>query len=829
MIIALRHFLVWTLVWLATAWLLVTAIQPRSPNARPSISGRDALYRGVLAGQDTITHDYPATWWGWGQVRSTGKLPLWNPSWFGGMPFVASQTFMPFYPPNWLGAVLPFPLAFNIQYPLHLVLAAMVMAAVLRRRGLGWWAAGLGGLAWGFGGHLATLVGPGHIQKLQALVWLPLVAHGGWCLGRGRRREGAATLAGGMALQVCAGHLQIVYLSLAVAVIEALTGWLPVVFKRRVGDAPRTARRRTVQLIGFGTLGVGTALALSAVFWIPTVEFALRSNRQGKLDWEDATRGSLPPEEAAEFILPRLRGDSMPHGRGLYRGRYGESITSSPERTVSDYVGAGVLVFALIALVSGGARRRAAWGYTLLATAALALSLGKYTPIVYKTALVIIPGLSHFRSPSTMMALLAYGLTIAAALGVETIFAEPVNGPGKAKRFHRRLSVAMLVLAVVLCAVNLKGRLWLRAQSAEARSAPPIVQRGPAAVRTHLFVTSLTHTVQSGALILLVAGALGLVRTRGAGGGSRSATRLLGAALVAIWAGDLVANAGPFWNVEAAEPYHEFLTHHWARPYWDGQREPVRYLHVDNELQNWALTLSDFEKGLSIGSFHGYHPVANRRYFQILDRLGFLHPNIARMFGMRYLIWPAQRPRLKGWVELTRHGDLTLLYNPAIQYIHPVLHARLVETLDELLDRVEDPDFDPYTSTTCLADAPLAKDQRRRIDRKPPGLEASVETRGPGEVHIELASRRDALAVVREPFDPGWRLWFGGGRKRTEAKLLEADGYFLLFNVPAGRSHAALVYDPASQRLGLHITLFTLALMAAWVGARLGRRRENAR
>src|SRR5690606_34094604 len=125
----------------------------------------------VLAGHDTLTHDYPAYWWGWSRIREAGRIPLWNHAWFGGLPFIASQTFMPFYPLNWLRAVLPFPAAFNIQYPLHLWLAAVVMFVALRRRGLGMWAAGIAGLAWGLGGHLATLAGPGHIQKLQTLAW----------------------------------------------------------------------------------------------------------------------------------------------------------------------------------------------------------------------------------------------------------------------------------------------------------------------------------------------------------------------------------------------------------------------------------------------------------------------------------------------------------------------------------------------------------------------------------------------------------------------------------------------------------------------------------
>ena len=113
-------------------------------------------------------------------------------------------------------------------------------------------------------------------------------------------------------------------------------------------------------------------------------------------------------------MLPRLLGDSMPQGRGAYLGRYGESSTSAPERIVSDYVGAGTLPFALLALLAGGRRRWAALGYLALAGLGLALSLGKYTGGFYRVLLAVVPGLAHFRSPSTMMVLLSYGFVMAA-------------------------------------------------------------------------------------------------------------------------------------------------------------------------------------------------------------------------------------------------------------------------------------------------------------------------------------------------------------------------------------------------------------------------------
>ena len=54
------------------------------------------------------------------------------------------------------------------------------------------------------------------------------------------------------------------------------------------------------------------------------------------------------------------------------------------------------------------------------------------------------------------------------------------------------------------------------------------------------------------------------------------------------------------------------------------------------------------------------------------------------------------------------------------------------------------------------------------------------------------------------------------------------DGYFLTFFMLPGSHKVELIYDPASQRLGFHITLVTLAFLGLAVGMRLADRRRRA-
>ncbi|MEN6624669.1 MAG: hypothetical protein ABFD69_00420 [Candidatus Sumerlaeia bacterium] len=803
------YILPWLAAWLCTAYFLSANVGSRRPEMFQELN----LGNSVLAGQDTLSHDYPASWWGWSQIRKTGRIPLWNPAWFGGEPFVASQTFMPFYPPGWLSAFLSYPLAFNIQYPLHLLLAALAMAWACRRRGLGWIAAGLAGLSFGFGGHLATLVGPGHIQKLQTLAWLPIVTTGMRELAGDRPRRGIAPFAVGLALQVTAGHLQIVWLTLGTGLLESLA-----VFVSRFRN-PQSAilsfrnPQSAIRNLAWGAVALAAALGLSAIFWVPTAEFARLSNREGKLSWEDETRGSLPPEEAFEFALPRLLGDSVPGGRGAYLGRYGESapgskITLTPERVVSDYVGAGVLVFALVALISGFMqnggdgisvrssnfsllRNNRALGYILLAAAALVLSMGRYIGPVYKFALVVIPGLSHFRSPSTMMAVFAYAMTTAAAFGVDDFIV--MLSTRNARRI-KCLTVVLLVALIVSCIVLMSLRALNTPGFSGAAMNQMLHPLAQILLAMFLMALSIRNWPQNTRII-----------------------PLLIIFMTLVWGRDLINNAKPFWSAEPVAPYHAWLTSHWALERWAREEVPVRYIQLGNELSNQALTLSDYASFRQVGSAHGYHPVAYGRYFDLLNKLGFTHPNFARLFGMQYILAPASAGTPPaGWQAVDRHGDMLLLHKHGVQYIRQVRHVKVVPSWKDVLDRLAQPGFNPYESTTIThEDAASPKLYGRSWAQRDMHLQPRVFAQGPGLIDLRLMATASGLIELAEPAAPGWRLW--SNSEDVSNLLSRLDGYFLGVWVPAGQSAFRLEYDPMSQVLGTYISLLTLSILAFFI------------
>ena len=341
------------------------------------------------------------------------------------------------------------------------------------------------------------------------------------------------------------------------------------------------------------------------------------------------------------------------------------------------------------------------------------------------------------------------------------------------------------------------------------------------------FLAAVVHALRGLAMTLPFAGLWVLLR--GAAPAPTFSRRALSALLLALLAGgwtlDLLTNGRDFWNAEPAAAYEQWLSTHWATEHWAREDVPVRMLEAGNELSNRALTLSNYPLML-VSSTHGYHPVAPQRYFDLLGRLGFTHPNFVRLFAMNYLIVPEGIDARPPWRVAEEAEGKKLLRNPQSLYIRQVRHLRVVKSWEEILERLEDPSFNPYQSSLVLEeDAPGLRAGMTRVQGEM-RLEARMFFPRPGHIDLRLKSVRRGTVTLAEPAGPGWRYLQEG--KYYDRNLGRMDGYFLTFFMLPGSHKVELIYDPASQRLGFHITLVTLAFLGLAVGMRLADRRRRA-
>jgi hypothetical protein len=349
----------------------------------------------ILARGDMFLYFYP----NWNYAAETvchGRLPLWNPYLFMGVPFLANSQTGVLYPLNLALAWLPTTRAINLTIGLHVWLAG-AGAYVFARRSLGLsrLAAWLGAATFALGGYLGAQVE--HVNQLQALAWLPFLflffdlALERWQIG--------FALAAIVAVQWLAGHSQSVFISLGGLGVYALWPVVEDAAARRW--KVRSLARRLGVWIGAAMLGVLLAAAQLA----PTLELARQSMRAGGLTWREAVSFSLKPGMLLQALLPNFR-----------------------QTIFSEYV-AYIGVIGLMFMVMGvwtcwwdtsqiSNRQIGKRAVSILMVLGLFFALGGYNPI-YSLLVKFVPGFNLFRVPARWLVLYAFGAAMLAGIGFD--------------------------------------------------------------------------------------------------------------------------------------------------------------------------------------------------------------------------------------------------------------------------------------------------------------------------------------------------------------------------------------------------------------------------
>ena len=412
-----------------------------------------AVTNRILAGTDSF--NFFAPYWDYAaQGMQQGRLPLWSPDIFLGVPFLAnppSALIYPFFWPfRWL---LSPPKAILAAYLWHAWLGGVLTVAYARRSlGLRFSSALLAGLAWAGSGYVGGQAE--HVSHLSAAAWLPgmfllLDAASGWRprrdIPQGRTVLVAVLLlALAIAFTLLTGHAQFAYVGLFATGLYAL--WPSA---QRSWFCWRDTKKLTLDVAGVSRLLVFTIAAilgflLAAVQMLPTWELASLSARAGGLSYREVVSFSLPPRTLLFSFLPA-------YGQSL------EAAFSTPAFTeFVAYLGV-VIVGLTLAAIIGRHRSRPRPGFLiLLAIVGVALALGVFNPLnflLYK----LVPGFAWFRTPARWLSLYTLGMALLAGIGLETICDSSWRGP----RFSRRmLWIAVPVLLTII--------FWLRRPGWEA-------------------------------------------------------------------------------------------------------------------------------------------------------------------------------------------------------------------------------------------------------------------------------------------------------------------------------------------------------------------------
>ncbi|MFN8534313.1 MAG: YfhO family protein [Dehalococcoidia bacterium] len=405
-----------------------------------------ALTGRIMAGYDLITYFYPYREAVNAALRN-GRIPLWNPEIFLGVPMAANIQTAVLYPPTWLTVGLPAPQAITVHTLLHVFLAGIGMYAFCRASvGLDRLGALVGGLVFMLSGFFSGQTG--HPNQLAASAWIPIVfvLFEQAC----RRRSFPLVVAAGLALaaQFLAGHTQETYLTLVAlgmfCAFQLLLGTKralvmglpsPAGWRAHLLLAGRMLSRWAAE-ISFVTLAFGVMLTvgvgLAAAQLVPTLELSGESIRAGGLSFKEVTSFSLRPWELLRALMP-----------GYLENPFSEYLA---------YVGILPLGLALVAL---GVRVRNP--YTLfffgMAILALFMALGNFNPF-YEYVYRYWPGITLFRVPARWLFLYTFAVATLAAIGASAFTQQSAERPSFAALRRRQLGITVVIIAAF-------GLIWL--------------------------------------------------------------------------------------------------------------------------------------------------------------------------------------------------------------------------------------------------------------------------------------------------------------------------------------------------------------------------------
>jgi hypothetical protein len=736
--------------------------------------GRVLFLREVLTGGDVLAaaliFEKHAE-----QEIAAGRLPLWNPHIFSGMPFYDSMSWNAVvYPTYWIktalqaipGVILP-RLTFLV---LHYILAGFGMFFFLRARSVGHGGAVVGAVAFMLTPHLVGLATIGHGGKILTAAYIPLILMSAQkVMDTGERRWVAAlALLGG--LQFLARHVQVSYYTWLIVALF-------LVYQLAARPAPRLAWPVAARRAGAVACAAVLAALLAAVLLIPLREYAALSTRTatgGGMGFEQATMWSFHPSEIITFFVPSFF--------GLADETYWGTM---PFQQVSHYMGYLVLVLAAIAVV----RKR---GHDVAFLAVLfafgiVLAFGKHFGPLYRLVYETLPGFDRFRVPALFLLVAQFAAAALAGHGASTLLGE--EGRDRGRWTPWAVGAAGLGIAIGLAVIASKARLTESASIALMTKHAGV----QAALLRSIGAKAAGMAFRDGGILVVMAAAAGVsVLVAGA----RKLPAVLPAALLlglVVW--DIGIVDARFMRPTPMQPLASYYPETPAVRFLKSQPPPFRILPLGEEFSSNAYMYHGLE---SVG---GYHPAKLAVYDDLLTAVGMTNLKLLAMLNVKYVVGPEQ------------------LDHPAFRKVAPGVHeflgalprAFLVGRIEKVpsenaaLNMFGIDSFDPGTTAAIVEELPGPVES-------PDGGTVDVVSWEAERLEVRASAPRPCLLVFSEIYyAPGWKAFVDG----TETRIYRTDHAFRSVYLEPGTHTIVMSYAGDAIRLGLVISLCAAVVIAA--------------
>ncbi len=726
---------------------------------------------------------------------ATGEDPQWTGGMFGGMPaYLINVAYPAQLVKNTVGKVVKI-----IDTPAGFLFFAMTaMWLMLLIFGVNPWVGIVASLAYGLSTYFLLIIGAGHVTKMWALVYAPLMMGGAWMTLRGNVWCGAALTALTASLEIGANHPQITYYFLvAMAAFWVSEGIASFREKRMKNFALRTAA-----LAAAGILAVGSNFS---PLWY-TAKHSKETIRGGSelaataetstsgLALDYATAWSYGKAETFNLLIPdfmgRESGTTFPadgqtaavlNDYGL-RGaaqQLGVYWGTQPYTGGPTYLGAAAIFLAALGIAL--ARGRNKWWIIAACVLMILLAWGRNLMGFTEFAFKYLPGYNKFRTVSMTLVVVQWAVPLLGAFALMRLW----KGEIPRKRLLRGLAWSAGITGGLCLLFAVAGGLFFdfgRAQSAaemtdtfrhifESNNMQSYIDRGMdvewAEATADAMAADRAAMMQADAwrsllMILLAAGGVALFALRKIN--RYMLTGLLGAVMLL----DLVPVDLRFLSSD------NFVSTQRNRVTASAADKAIMQ-DTDPGYRVLNLTVSPFNDATT-SYFHrsvgGYHGAKLARYQDLIDRyLSRVDDGVLDMLNTRYLIVQGKEGQPEPRIRTTANGAAwfvdSLVYVPTAQAEIDALETIDTKTTAVIAAKDE-------TLTAGIAQAAPGADSTRTI--------ALTEYR-PNYLKYEYTAPEKSAAVFSEIFyDHGWTAYVDG----EETPYFRADYILRAMTLPAG-------------------------------------------
>jgi O-antigen/teichoic acid export membrane protein len=755
-----------------------------------------------------------------------GELPLWNPTQFAGVPFLAAGQQSTLYPLSVLYYVLPLWLAYGWFTVITLWMAGAFMYAFARGLGIRRSGAAIAGVTYQLAGFFTvSAVFP---MIIAGAAWLPLIL---LMLEfiirrrpafRGRSSPVLWAVIGAIAVGcvLLAGHAEIVYYTLLIAGYYTAARLLIAWWKgRRSPDAQGALMLGgVVQAGGWALVMVLLGAALGAIQLVPLFELVSLNFRTGSATYDDIRTWAHPFRDLLLFLMPNFYGNPSHHAYfDLFSGQTVPvtiNATGSAIRTIDwgikNYVeGAVYLGILPLALAVYGVASRAERAKKLIFAALAFLSLTFMFGLPTYLALMLLPGINQLHSPFRWIFAFSLCVALLAGWGWDALRAQ-VTRSRRRILLDRILTYGLLGVGALTLIALLLSRLFYEAiDPLMNRLVEGMALASGAFADGQMFYSYQFFNVLTFGVMALASGALVWWLTH------RRYRTVIALAAVVLIALDLLIAA---WGFNAASD-PEWLDHTPPSIAWlQGQPGDWRYTTFNDptvahpDLFNANLTMR-----YGLDDVRGYESIITRQYVDYMNRLA---PQVQLEFNRIapiYTVYPesvafdGREALTSPWLDLLNvryvitHPTTSLADLPEYALAYEDSSVRIWENMD-------------YAPRAFLT-APGDQDGER--------IPLTLTHLNSREMTVDVTLESPADLIMLESFVPGWRAFVSaivpgeGERIEHERPLSLVYDNFMRLSLEGGSWHVRLIYSPAEFQIGLFGTLIGVILVMLLIGGSL--------